>query len=73
MLGKNGDKRRSLLSIDGALDALRPREMWKGVKGTLGPSGPQGGEESRKRGEWTHSSLRVLPKQGDDADWGYSG
>ncbi|RXK40873.1 hypothetical protein M231_01721 [Tremella mesenterica] len=46
-LSSTSDKRRSLLSIDGALDALKPKEMWKGFKTAAGP--PTGGEEARKR------------------------
>ncbi|WVQ79874.1 hypothetical protein IAT38_001974 [Cryptococcus sp. DSM 104549] len=38
------DKRRSMLSLDGALDALKPKEMFKGFK-----SGGPGGDEGRKR------------------------
>ncbi|WWC68141.1 uncharacterized protein I206_102064 [Kwoniella pini CBS 10737] len=44
LTGSGNDKRRSLLSIDGALDALKPKEVWKGFKN----SGP-GGEEGKKR------------------------
>nr|XP_018265268.1 uncharacterized protein I303_01628 [Kwoniella dejecticola CBS 10117]OBR87426.1 hypothetical protein I303_01628 [Kwoniella dejecticola CBS 10117] len=44
LAGGGNDKRRSLLSIDGALDALKPKEVWKGFKN----SGP-GGEEGKKR------------------------
>ncbi|WWC86709.1 uncharacterized protein L201_001586 [Kwoniella dendrophila CBS 6074] len=40
-----GDRRRSLLSIDAALDALKPKEVWKGFKNGPGP----GGEEGKKR------------------------
>jgi hypothetical protein len=51
-LSSTADKRKSLLSIDGALDALKgPREVWKGVKTNLGPGGGPGGEIARKRGE----------------------
>lgn len=51
-LSGNADKRKSLLSIDGALDALKgPREVWKGVKTNLGPGGGPGGDVARKRGE----------------------
>ena len=43
----NPDKRKFLLSIDGALDALKTREMWKGIKGVANP--PNQVEENRKR------------------------
>lgn len=55
------DKRRSLLSIDGALDALKTREMWKGIKGVANP--PNQVEEARKRGE---SAFFVWSEQGDE-------
>ena len=50
-LASMADKRRSLLSIDGALDALKPREMWKGLKGVTASANSPGGDEVRKRGE----------------------
>lgn len=37
--------RKSLLSMDGALDSLKPREVWKGLKMAAGPNP----EEARKR------------------------
>lgn len=52
-LSSTADKRKSLLSIDGALDALKgPRDVWKGVKTNLGPGGGPGGEIARKRGKF---------------------
>ncbi|WVQ98252.1 hypothetical protein IAU59_005375 [Kwoniella sp. CBS 9459] len=55
----NPDKRRSLLSIDGALDALKPKEVWKGLKGPAGP----GGEEGRKR-----AAEQAIVKWEDDSE-----
>ncbi|WVF69598.1 hypothetical protein IAT40_004376 [Kwoniella sp. CBS 6097] len=55
----NPDRRRSLLTIDGALDALKPKEVWKGLKG---PSGP-GGEEGRKR-----TAEQAIVKWEDDSE-----
>ncbi|WWD21672.1 hypothetical protein CI109_106158 [Kwoniella shandongensis] len=55
----SADKRRSLLSIDGALDALKPREMFKGFKGPTAP----GGDEGRKR-----SAEQAIVKWEDDAE-----
>lgn len=58
-LSSTADKRKSLLSIDGALDALKgPRDVWKGVKTNLGPGGGPGGEIARKRGKF--NSIRRL-------------
>ncbi|KAK8847582.1 hypothetical protein IAR55_005441 [Kwoniella newhampshirensis] len=53
------DKRRSLLSIDGALDALKPKEMFKGFKGPTGP----GGDEGRKR-----AAEQAIVKWEDDSE-----
>ncbi|OCF45785.1 hypothetical protein I317_00273 [Kwoniella heveanensis CBS 569] len=55
----NPDRRRSLLSIDGALDALKPKEVWKGLKGPTGP----GGEEGRKR-----AAEQAIVKWEDDSE-----
>ena len=45
------DKRKSILSIDGALDAMKAKDMWKGLKGVANP--PDQVEAARKRGEFT--------------------
>jgi hypothetical protein len=37
------------MSMDGALDALRPNSMWKGIKSAA--AAPGAAEESRKRAE----------------------
>ena len=42
------DKRKSILSIDGALDAMKAKDMWKGLKGVANP--PDQVEAARKRG-----------------------
>lgn len=47
-LSSKADRRSSLLSME-ALDSLRPREVWKGLKGVAQPPGQ--GDEARKRGE----------------------
>lgn len=46
------EKRRSILSIDGALDAMKAKDMWKGLKGVANPPDQQ--EAARKRGESVH-------------------
>ena len=51
-LASSADKRRPILSIDGALDALKPKEMWQGLRGVATPVNGPGGDEARKRGEW---------------------
>jgi hypothetical protein len=43
------DKRKSILSIDGALDAMKAKDMWKGLKGVANP--PDQLEAARKRGK----------------------
>jgi len=43
------DKRKSILSIDGALDAMKAKDMWKGLKGVANP--PDQVEAARKRGK----------------------
>ena len=48
-LSATGEKRRSMLSLDGAIDAMKVRDMWKGLKGATAP--PNAAEDSRKRGE----------------------
>jgi hypothetical protein len=49
-----------------ALDSLRPREVWKGLKGVAQPPGQ--GEEARKRGElscaWSLCALWTVPALG---------
>lgn len=42
------DRRRSLLSFEGALDAMKQKDIFKGFKAGSGP----GGDEGRKRGEF---------------------
>ncbi|WRT64590.1 uncharacterized protein IL334_001522 [Kwoniella shivajii] len=54
-----GDRRRSLLSIDGALDAFKPKEVWKGFKNGPGP----GGEEGKKR-----AAEQAIVKWEDDGE-----
>jgi hypothetical protein len=44
------DKRKSILSIDGALDAMKAKDMWKGLKGVANP--PDQVEAARKRGTY---------------------
>ncbi|WVR04794.1 hypothetical protein IAU60_001806 [Kwoniella sp. DSM 27419] len=56
----SSDRRRSLLSIDGALEALKPREVWKGLKG---PTSGHGGEDGRKR-----TAEQAIVKWEDDGE-----
>ncbi|WVW78231.1 hypothetical protein I302_100184 [Kwoniella bestiolae CBS 10118] len=58
-LASGNDRRKSLLSIDGALDALKPRDVWKGFKSGPGP----GGEEGRKR-----AAEQAIVKWEDDGE-----
>ncbi|WWD00801.1 hypothetical protein V866_007737 [Kwoniella sp. B9012] len=53
------DCRKSLLSIDGALDALKPKDVWKGFKSGPGP----GGEEGKKR-----AAEQAIVKWEDDSE-----
>jgi hypothetical protein len=46
--GSGNDKRRSILTLDGALDAMKAKDMWKGLKGVANP--PDQLEAARKRG-----------------------
>ncbi|ORX34061.1 FYVE zinc finger-domain-containing protein [Kockovaella imperatae] len=63
-LSSVSDKRRSLMSIDGALDALRgPKEVWKGVKNNLDPRGGPAAEDIRKR-----AAEQTIVKWQDDAE-----
>ena len=50
------DKRKSILSIDGALDAMKAKDMWKGLKGVANP--PDQVEAARKRGESKYPAIR---------------
>jgi rabenosyn-5 len=50
------DKRKSILSIDGALDAMKAKDMWKGLKGVANP--PDQVEAARKRGMSMFSDVR---------------
>ena len=45
--------------MDGALDALKPKEMWKGLRGVAAPANGPGGDEARKRGQWFMLPLLV--------------
>jgi hypothetical protein len=47
--GDSKDKRRSILTLDGALDAMKAKDMWKGLKGVANP--PDQLEAARKRGK----------------------
>ncbi|GFZ47917.1 hypothetical protein JCM24511_05664 [Saitozyma sp. JCM 24511] len=59
-LSSKADRRSSLLSME-ALDSLRPREVWKGLKGVAQPPGQ--GEEARKR-----AVEQTLVKWEDDSE-----
>ena len=51
------DKRKSILSLDGALDAMKAKDMWKGLKGVANP--PDQVEAARKRGKSMFPVRRV--------------
>ncbi|ODO08578.1 hypothetical protein L198_00308 [Cryptococcus wingfieldii CBS 7118] len=53
------DKRRSIMSIDGALEALKPKDMFKGFKAGSGP----GGDEGRRR-----AAEQTIVKWEDDSE-----
>lgn len=55
------DKRRSILSIDGALDAMKAKDMWYGLKGVANPPDQQ--EAARKR-----AAEQAIVKWEDDSE-----
>ncbi|KAL7419293.1 carboxypeptidase Y-deficient [Cryptotrichosporon argae] len=57
----NTDRRRSLLSLDGALDAIKPKDVWRGIKSTA--AGPVAEAEARKR-----AAEQAIVKWEDDAE-----
>lgn len=59
------DKRKSILSIDGALDAMKAKDMWKGLKGVANP--PDQVEAARKRGT-SFILLRPFSRRGEGCE-----
>ena len=62
------EKRRSILSIDGALDAMKAKDMWNGLKGVANPPDQQ--EAARKRGTSPRSLKSHVEYAPDGADAG---